>query len=183
MKQLLNNLSNTIHRNLIIPLVSDEFKFTENDAECSKVILKSKRRNIFAFSLDEQLAKTCNMFPFFNQSTADINKINDGIVFYINDSKIFILLIELKSNNLGAYKKQLQAGKLFVFYLLGVINNSFIKNYTIKDENIKCLVFSIRKTVRKQGTKRTNISYEHINGLNIAELECNDSHFIEKFVK
>ena len=182
MTQLLTNLSNTINKDLIIPLVSGELEFTEENAECSKIILKSKRKNIFAFSLDKNLTKRCDMFPFFNQTTPLINKVNDGIVFYINDNKIFILLIELKSNNLGKYKKQLQAGKIFVSYLLEVLNNSFSSTYTLQEENIKCLVFSLRKTVRKQGTKRTNISYEYIDGLNITELQCNDNHIIEKFV-
>jgi len=122
------------------------------------------------------------MFPYFNQTTPLVNKVNDGIVFYLNDNKINILLIELKTNNLGEYKKQLQAGKNFVFYLLGVLNNSFSKNYIVSEKNIKCLVFSLRKTVRKQGTKRTTISYENINGLNIAEMQCNDNHIIEKFI-
>jgi hypothetical protein len=54
------------------------------------------------------------MFPFFNQSLGNITKANDGIIFYKNGNDIFVLLIELKSNNLGDYKKQLQAGKNFV---------------------------------------------------------------------
>jgi len=182
MQQLLTNLSNTINEDLIIPLVSGELEFTEDDAECNKVILKSKRKNIFAFSLDKNLTKRCDMFPFFNQNTSLINKVNDGIIFYINDNKIFILLIELKSNNLGKYKKQLQAGKIFVSYLLGVLNNSFQSTYTLQEKNIKCLVFTSRKTVRKYGTKRMNIEYNEINGLQIAEFQCNDNHIIEKFV-
>jgi len=182
MTQLLTNLSNTINKDLIIPLVSGEVEFTEDDAECSKIILKSKRKNIFAFTLDKNLAKRCDMFPFFNQQTPMINKVNDGIVFYINDNKIFILLIELKSNNLGKYKEQLKAGKIFVSYLLGVLNNSFQRTYIVEEKNIKCLVFSLRKTARKQGTKRTSILYKQIDGLNIAELDCNTTHYLEKFI-
>jgi len=183
MTQLLTNLSNTINEDLIIPLVSGELEFTEDDAECSKVILKSKRKNVFAFSLDKNLTKRCDMFPFFNQATPLINKVNDGIIFYKNDNKIFVLLIELKTNNLGQYKKQLQAGKNFIFYLIEVLNNSFTSHYEIKEENIKCLVFSLRKTARKQGTKRHNITYKKTGGLNIAEFQCNDNHIIEKFVQ
>ncbi len=53
---------------------------------------------------------------------------------------------------------------------------------SVKRKNIKCLVFSLRKTARKYGTKRINIDYENINGLNMAEFHCNDSHIIEKFL-
>ncbi len=182
MTQLLTNLSNTINRDLIIPLVSGELEIKEDGAECKKVILKSKRKKIFAFSLDRNLDNRCKMFPFLNQTTPLINKVNDGIIFYLNDNKISVLLIELKSNNLGEYKKQLQSGKNFVLYLLEILNNSFSKRYTIKDEDIKCLLFTLRKTARKQGTKRDNITYEKVDGLNIAELQCNDSHIIEKFI-
>jgi len=181
MTQILNNLSNTINNDLIIPLISDELQLSEAEAECNKIILKSKRKNIFAFSLDTNLAKRCNMFPFFNQATPLINKVNDGIIFYLSNNEIFILLLELKTKNLGDYKKQLQAGKNFVLFLIEVLNSSFAKNYFIREENIKCIVFSLRKTVRKQGTKRKNIVYENIDGLDIAELQCNDNHIIEKF--
>jgi hypothetical protein len=182
MQHLLTNLSNTISKGLIIDLIKDELEIKEDGSPCKKVILKSKRKQIFAFSLDTNLANRCKMFPFFNQSTQLINKVNDGIVFYLNDGKIFVLLIELKSNKLGDYKKQLQAGKNFVYLLLSTLNNSFSSNYTVEEENIKCLVFSLRKTIKKQGTKRANIIYEKIDGLNIKELQCNDTHFLEKFL-
>ena len=182
MKQLLTNLSNTINEDLKIALVSNEIKFTEDSAECKQISLTSKRKNIFAFSLDKSLTNRCKMFPFFNQTTQSINKVNDGIIFYIDNSQLYILLIELKTKNLGEYKKQLQAGKSFARYLLEILNNSFSKSYIIDDKNIKCLVFSLRKTARKQGTKRTSIVYEEIDGLNIAELHCNENHIIEKFV-
>jgi len=182
MNQLLNNLSNTINEDLKIALVSNEIEFLEDSAECKKIILTSKRKNIFAFSLDKSLNNRCKMFPFFNQTTQNINKVNDGIIFYIDNNQLHILLIELKTKNLGEYKKQLQAGKSFSLYLLEILNNSFSKSYEIDAKNIKCLVFSLRKTARKQGTKRTNILYEEIDGLNIAELQCNDNHIIEKFI-
>ena len=182
MQEFITNLSNTINEDFKIALVSNEIEIKEENSECKKVILESKRKNIFAFSLDINLSNRCKMFPFFNQSTNSINKVNDGIIFYINNNKIFVFLIELKTKQLGDYMKQLQAGKIFAFYLLGILNNSFSKNYKIDKENIKCLVFSLRKTSRKQGTKRTNISYETINGLNIAELQCNNKHIIEKFL-
>ena len=51
------------------------------------------------------LTNRCKMFPFLNQTTPLVNKVNDGIVLYLNNSQIFVLLIELKTNNLGNYKK------------------------------------------------------------------------------
>ena len=184
MKQFLSNISNTIHQDFVIPLQSQELVFYENkeNSKCKKVILKYNNRQAFAFTLDINLMNKCKTFPFFNQSTAFINKVNDGIIFYINNNKIFVFLLELKSNNLGDYKKQLQAGKLFVYFLLGIVNNAFSKNYVLEEKNIKCLVFSVRKTARKQGSRRKNISYEFVNGLYIAELQCNDNHMIEKFI-
>jgi tyrosine-protein phosphatase YwqE len=181
MTHLLTNLSNTIQKEFIIPVISRELEFRENNSPCNKVILKSSRNQIFAFSLDKSLGKNCKIFPFFC-NTATLNKVNDGIVFCINNNEIFVLLIELKTANLGDYKKQLQAGKLFILFLEGILNNSFSSKYKIKEENIKCLVFSLRKTERKQATSRTKITYQNINGLNIAELQCNDNHIIEKFI-
>ena len=181
MKQLLNNLSNTISEDFKISFTSGQLIINEEDSKCKKVVLKSKKKQIFAFSLDKSLKKPCKVFTYLNQSTPTITKANDGIIFYIYNGEIFILLIELKSKHLNDYKKQLQAGKNFVLYLLNILNNSFEKNYTIKEDNIKCVVFSLRQTARKQGTSRKIIKYEEVNGMNIAELQCNDSHYIEKF--
>lgn len=183
MQNLITNLSNIINSDLVIPIISKEITINEikNERGCQKIILASK--NIFAFSLDYQLQNRCKMFPFFNQSLKNITKVNDGIIFYKNGNDIFVLLIELKSNNLGDYKKQLQAGKNLVFFLKNMLNLMFNKSYQIDDENIRCIVFSTRKTQRKQGTKRENIKFDNINGLLISEQQCNKSFYIEKFVK
>lgn len=185
MKQFLSNISNTIHQDFIIPVGSGEVEIKEeqSEAKCKKVILKSQSKQVFAFSLDRNLVNRCKVFPFFNKSTALIHKVNDGIVFYINNNQIFVLLVELKSNHLGKYQEQLQAGKVFVYFLLGILNNAFAKNYVIEEKNIKCLVFSVKKTARKQGTKRKAIEYEQINGLNIAnDLQCHKTYYIENFI-
>lgn len=183
MTQFLSNLSDTINSDLLLTQTSKEIELSEATADCKKVILTSSSKKFFAFSLDRQFAHSCKMFPFFKQSTSVINKVNDGIIFYIKNNEIFVLLIELKSNHLSEYKKQLQAGKNFVFYLQSILNSSFSKSYIIKDNNIKCLVFSLRKTARKQSSSRKKIKYKLDCGLNIAELECNETHHIEKFMQ
>lgn len=176
MQNLITNLSNIINSDLVIPIISKEIAITEikNESGCQKIILKLASKNIFAFSLDYQLQNRCKMFPFFNQSLGNITKVNDGIIFYKNGNDIFVLLIELKSNNLADYKKQLQAGKNFVLYL-----KTFNKSYQINEDNIRCIVFST--TQRKQGTE--NIKFDNINGLFISEQQCNETFYLEKFVK
>jgi hypothetical protein len=56
-----------------------------------------------------------------------------------------------------------------------MLNLTFNKNYQIDDDNIRCIVFSTRKTQRKKGTKRENIKFENINGLLISEQQCNET--------
>jgi hypothetical protein len=177
-------MSSSINNDLILPLTSKKIEVRESkDTSCKSIVFKSTSKNIFAFSLDYQLSKGCKIFPFFNQSLGNINKVNDAIILCEKDSEYYLLLIELKSNNLGDYKKQLQAGKNFSLYIISMLNLVFAKNYEIKDENIRCLVASTRKTPRKQGSKRKNIKYEIVNGLNIAEINCNSTVQIEKFIE
>ncbi|HFU75783.1 MAG TPA: hypothetical protein ENK66_05990 [Arcobacter sp.] len=185
MQHLIANLSNAINTDLHIPITSKEIRIneTKNDSGCKKVILKSTSKNIFAFSLDYQLKNKCKMFPFLNQSLGDITKINDAIIFYKNGNDIFVLLIELKSKDLGDYTKQLQAGKNWVLYLTSMLNLTFNKNYQIDNNNIRSIVFSTRKTQRKKGTKRENIKFDKINDLLISEQQCNETFYIEKFLK
>lgn len=155
MQNLIANLSNVINSDLHIPIISKQITINEpkNDNGCKKVILKSTSKNIFAFSLDYQLKDKCKMFPFFHQSLANITKVNDGIIFYKKDNDIFVLLIELKSNNLGDYTKQLQAGKNFILYLINMLNLTFNKNYQIDNNNIRCIIFS-KNTKKKRNKKR-----------------------------
>lgn len=188
MKELKCNLEETINNELIIPRESNHIiKFTENNPEskCKKVILKSTRKNskeiFFAFSLDKSIDDNKHMFPFFNQRTKRIKRVNDGILFYIKDDKIFILLIELKSKCISGYTKQLQAGKNFVLYLLEVLNSSFDKKYKIEKENIKCVLFSLRDIPKKDTTKKNNVQYQTKNGLQISCLRCNETYRMKKF--
>ena len=186
MQNLITNLSYTINSDLHIKINSKEIKIIEpknkdKEGSCQKIILKVASKSFFAFTLDYDLKDKCKMFPFFNQSLGDIKKANDGIIFCKKDNTIYVLLIELKSDNLGDYKKQLQAGKNFTLYLQNMLNMVFNKSYKIKEENIKCLVFTTRITPRKQKSSRRNILFQNINGLNISELQCNETYYIEKF--
>ncbi len=182
MTELITNLSNVIHPDLSIPIIHNEVVIKEDTAECKKVSLKSTTKSIFAFSLDSKVFGKCKMFPFFCQTLGNINKVNDGIIFYKKGTEIFVFLIELKSNNLGEYKKQLQAGKNFLLYIINIINSTYDKTYKLNNKNIKCLVFSTRKSPQKHTTSRRNVEYKHINGLYIAEFKCNDTHYMEKFL-
>jgi len=187
MQNLIKHLSDALNKELSIDIISKEITIQElqnkeKNSSCKKVTLKTTSKSLIAFSLDTKISGQSRIFPFFNNSLGSINKANDGIIFYKKDNNIFVLLIELKSNNLGSYKHQLQAGKNFILYLNNMLNLTFSKKYNIKDENIKCLVFSTRKTERKFQKTRKNIIFEDIDGLNIVELQCNEIHYIEKFL-
>ena len=183
MKQLVTSLSNAINNDLHIPIISREITVSENNihTSCKKVTFKSTSENIFAFSLDYKFKEKIKIFPFFDQSLANITKVNDCIIFYVIKNKIHIFLVELKSNNLSDYKIQLQAGKNFVHYLNNMMNLVFQKNYFIDEKDIKCLVFTTRNMPQKQGTKKTNIEYENINGLNISYHPCGSTFQLDKF--
>lgn len=183
MSSLLVELSNVINENLKIPIVSKEINIEEDDEQttCKNLKFICNNNKYFAFTLDRCIPRNAHRFPFFNQSQDVINKANDSIIVHDNNGEIYILLVELKSDNLGTYLKQLKCGKSFIEYIFNIINIKYSKNYVINDDNVRCVVATTRRTVRKPSFKRQNVSFEIRNNMKVTEQQCNEVHHICKF--
>lgn len=186
MNDLISTVNNTINSKLIIPIISNEITISEDkdNTKCKQISLRCGNKNRFiAFTLDTCIPKNNHRFPFFNQAQGIINKANDGIILHIKDNELYVLLVELKSDNLGMYLKQLKCGISFTKYLINIINIAFNKSYTLNESNIRCIIASTRKTVRKTGTKRENINFNVIDNLLVTEQQCNQTQDINKYFK
>ena len=101
-----------------------------------KFVLKEEQENqeitILEDDIDEvEVYKYANKdgdidFPFFNKGSDTprfLNKFCDYIVVCTRDTKLFVVLVELKSANLfGEAKKQIDAGKIFVNYIFNTFD-------------------------------------------------------------
>jgi len=115
MQNLIPNLARIINSDLHIKMRDKVIEIieTKENASCKKVTFNSTNKNIFAFSLDKQLNNKCKMFPFFNQLEGELSKVTDSIIFCKQETTIFVLLIELKSNNLNQYRTHLRSLRNF----------------------------------------------------------------------
>lgn len=100
-----------------------------------------------------------------------------------NKGEIYVLLIELKSGKIGGALKQLLSGKIFVDFIVSLINLHYGKNLSVKYRGI---VFSTRKTPKKKPTKRLTkrgeIIYKNHCGLECTIQDCNREYNLFQFL-
>jgi hypothetical protein len=179
MTQLINNLKATIEDSFQIKCKFNTIEICESqvDSKCKKVEFEvGSKENSFAYTLDIRR----DVFPFY-ASINGLKKVNDATLVYKQGAEFFVLLIEMKSNNTGEYLKQLKSGRNFINFVIETININFGKSYTLKEENIRCVLFDVRRIPTKTGTKRENIKFENRNGLNVVNQECNEKYFLVKY--
>lgn len=145
-----------------------------NNATCKNIKIQLTGKT-FSLTLDNNV----NVFNCFNSAIANITKKNDAILFFEQNRKIIVLLMELKSNNPGDYLNQLKAGKNFVEYLIKQIELF----YPFNGENIHYFgaLFQTRKVPIKQTTKKKNFVFEDRNGLYCTTLKCNQQYKLQQF--
>ena len=152
-------------------------------AQCRFVKINLKKSiSYFGFSIDKhtQGGKTDPVYPFFNAQYEGICSKNDAILFLQKSNKVYVLLIEMKSTNLGNYLNQLKAGKSFVDFVLQRIH-IFDKINT--EVEFRGLLFSCRRTVNEGTTKKQKVTFEDRNGLLVSENPGNDTYHIQQFLE
>ncbi len=107
-------------------------------------------------------------------------KINDATIFFIDNNKLQVLLIELKSNNVGTYKEQILYGKFYSDFIINVLVH---KNTKINFDKIEYrgFVFTTgRIKENKRPTKRGIYFSSKENGIYYKSMENNKEYnFIE----
>lgn len=146
------------------------------EGKCEQVVINTTQK-VFTLSLD---IKGLTPFKCFNSSREKYTKKNDGILLCKKDKKLIILLIELKSDNLGQYLKQLKAGKNFVKYLINQINLFSELNILNEDIIYKGIVFHTKRVPFKGTTRKQKLIFEDRNGLSCGELNCNATYPLAK---
>ncbi len=176
--QFISLLDKIINPNFKLSNSGGNITFIEkqvSEGKCEKVIIQTSRK-VFALSLD---IKGLEPFSCFNRSIKEYTKKNDGILFFLKNNQLIVLLIELKSDNLGQYLKQLKAGKNFSQYLINQINIFSELNIEKEDIVYKAIVFSTRNIPAKGTTRKLKLKFEDRSDLSCAELNCNTSHKLQ----
>ena len=188
MKELIKILHKVIDEKFIITKSNDEIiiKEEKNKCGCKKIIFNLKKKKIFAYTLDKDRDKKTNFrtFQVFNPKTAYISKINDGNIIIVDDSKIIILLIELKSDNftIKDVLLKMENSKIFSNYLIEIINTHYNKSYNLSDIEYKGILFTSKFARKGTTTGGKKVKFEQINNLQFAKLACNRLYILNSFL-
>lgn len=150
----------------------------KNTKAKGKTVCIKTYSKVFAFSLDQDE----QVYRFFNNNnTQGINKANDAILICCKGEQIYALLLELKSDNPKGYMKQILSGKNFVEFLRSTIALYYRNNIQI---NYRGLLFDTRcVSARKSTTKRNGIDIISMEGIEFANLRCNDTYYLTQLLE
>ena len=112
------------------------------------VKLRTPHRHSFGFSLDNQKVPP---FSFFSESPPiGIAKMCDAVIAFLHLEKLYLFIVEQKTENPGEYQKQLANGKFFCDWLF-----SLYKRHGYCDDEpiyIGLFIWQPRPSPRKGGT-------------------------------
>lgn len=142
--------------------------------------LKMKGRKVlFQYDVDG-----VEIYPFFSHGFA--KKCTDYVLFYPHNKKLFIFIIELKSNAYKAAYKQFFATKNFVEYILGMARSHRISNnLNINGDEpveLRCLLLSTsRRAASKPLTnpKSEMKYYDHKYGFKYTILTPGENIYVD----
>ncbi|TAE02049.1 MAG: hypothetical protein EAZ97_02810 [Bacteroidetes bacterium] len=141
----------------------------QESASCKEVIINkiSKNFKTFTLALDKRkiISKTKNpqekdvstdIHPLLANGIEYLKKQCDYVIFCQNNQELFVLLVEMKSNNSEGWTKQTYAGEHIAKYLLGMIENCLGMN--IKKVNFRHILFSNQNANAMKGRKKSKTS-------------------------
>lgn len=177
----------------IKPNTDGVLRIIENDSSCACEWIEISAKSVasfFCFTLDfKDKNNLDSVFPFFNTdketNISGLRSKNDAILICQVDEKVYVLLIELKSENTGKYLQQLELSKIFIHFVIDRFN-LINKNSQITKENIEFrgVLFRCRKRSNRGATiKKGKAKFENRNAsFLIAEEPCHDIYRLQYFL-
>jgi hypothetical protein len=102
------------------------------------------------------------LFPLFRLDVAGLTAVCDYIVFCQenpeNDARVFVLLCELKSNNLGGARRQIENGRLLADYVLHMA--ALQTKRPLPAVERRGLIFSPKFSMPKGSLRATTCAYQ-----------------------
>ncbi|TAE61770.1 MAG: hypothetical protein EAZ87_00940 [Nostocales cyanobacterium] len=189
-KSLIDVLKEVVKEDLHLKLDEDNCIIIEEnkqDAKCRQVVIKWKKSlPYFGFSLDipKQAGKNDPIYPFLNPQYPGICRKNDAIVFLQKSNIIYVLLIEMKSDNTKGYLQQLKLAQGFIEFILQRLK--ILKKEINTQVEFRGILFSCRRIPNEGETtkkpKKQKIIFEDRNGLLVAEISGNTKYWIQQFL-
>ena len=199
MENKLNKIRKALNKDFFAEYVSDwkQVELTENDilAKCKSVLLNESKVKNLIISLDKHGNK---IHPLLSSEKGinDLKIQNDYLIFALYDSKIYTLLIELKSSNSTGWIKQCKAGEIIAKYIIQMVNN-WTKDIVLEIDNFnfRYILFHTKDTIKdinknkrknksKKKTKALPFEYKvDKEGFLFTRKSCNEEYNLKMFCK
>lgn len=123
------------------------------------------------------------IFPFFNPTISGICSKNDAILICQKKQKIYIFLIEFKSNNPGSYLKQMKAAKIFVQFIFARIELYNMCKHNLINVEFRGILFDCKKrNIDEEPRKNKKIDFIQKNNLLVTRQKCNQEYHLKNFL-
>jgi len=152
---------------LLRELTNDEFHYngdkgniitlqeTQKTSKCQSVRLKKGHIKTFTLELDKQ--NNIEIHPLL-KSKEDLKKKCDYIIFCQKGNTLYVLVVELKSDNSTGWTKQTRAGEMIARYLIGMTEN--YSGLNITGVKFRYVLFSTQNANQLKGRKKKKITVE-----------------------
>ncbi len=172
---LQNAISKLINPNVITNTSQNIITIQEENKNSTghQIIIKNIK-NCISIKLDQDKSE----IYFFKKDVT----INDETIFYINDEKLYVLLLELKSKKKGKGEKQIQYGKIFANFIVEILEKE--NNMKFKEIEYRGYIFSTNKIARKSPLKRekTIKADSQKDGIYIKEFKNNSEYIFRNLL-
>ena len=160
-------LNSDFNENLILRTdhAANTFDLHEDgrNAKCKIARFQYIEGEVLAYKFDkQQVGKDNTIFPFFANGVTHLKKMCDFILFYKNKrQQIFVLLCNLKSDDIGTHKEQIAAAEVFVEFVTKTSTRLFPTEKM--DYRLIKVLYQSNKSVNKNTTNGRNSKNNMLN--------------------
>lgn len=122
---------------------------TQKASKCHQVQLKKGKIKTFTLELDNN--NNIEVHPLL-AFIGDLKKKCDYIIFCQKGNILYVLLVELKSDNSTGWTKQTRAGEMIARYLIGMLENYY--GLKIAKVEFRHVLFSTQNANQLKGRKK-----------------------------
>ena len=140
--------------------IDDELKLKRDNRDWlisdTNVQVRSPHRYSMGFSLDAPDSKKKSLAFFSSSPPRGLAKMCDALIAVVDQSKLYLFAIEIKSGNKDDYRKQLANGRHFWHWLIALCKEHDYLPLQLESLYIAVLIWKPRKKqVRKGATTHT----------------------------
>lgn len=169
-KRFFKSISEKVNPDIIETLEGKRLTIIEENKQSSnRKVNITHLSEAKAFKLDKQ-PRSIYLFK-------ECTKVNDELIIKLDKSgKLIIFIIEMKSNDYKAAFKQINYGKEYADFLIGILEKEM--DHKFKDREYRGYIFTSHANAKKPISKEKSISCKKMDDVYVKVFSCNaDYHF------